>query len=127
MKMVRLVARTNGIQPLALWGDLLLLPTANCLLFFLLPLLARRLLTSYFFLPLLIKFNVLKTKFILLVIALGFSFSSTSLFAQKDKKKKPEPVFSSARMAEAERIFTEGEKFYILEDYTKALFYFQQV
>ncbi len=30
-------------------------------------------------------------------------------------------------MAEAERIFTEGEKFYILEDYTKALFYFQQV
>jgi tetratricopeptide (TPR) repeat protein len=30
-------------------------------------------------------------------------------------------------MAEAERIFTEGEKFFILEDYTKALFYFQQV
>ncbi len=30
-------------------------------------------------------------------------------------------------MAEAERIFTEGEKFFVLEDYTKALFYFQQV
>jgi len=47
--------------------------------------------------------------------------------AQKDKKKKAEPVYSSARIAEAERIFTEGEKFFILEDYTKALFYFQQV
>ena len=47
--------------------------------------------------------------------------------AQKDKKKKSEPVYSSARIAEAERIFTEGEKFFILEDYTKALFYFQQV
>ncbi len=36
-------------------------------------------------------------------------------------------MLSSARIAEAERIFTEGEKFYILEDYTKALLYFQQV
>lgn len=35
-------------------------------------------------------------------------------------------MLSAARVAEAERIFTEGEKFYILEDYTKALFYFQQ-
>ncbi len=35
-------------------------------------------------------------------------------------------MFSSARIAEAERIFTEGEKYFILEDYTKALFYFQQ-
>jgi tetratricopeptide (TPR) repeat protein len=69
----------------------------------------------------------LKTKITLLFIALGFSFSSFSSYAQKDRKKKPEPVFSSARIAEAERIFTEGEKFYILEDYTKALFYFQQV
>lgn len=73
------------------------------------------------------KRNVLKTKVTLLLLTLGFTFSSFSTHAQKDRKKKPEPVFSSARMAEAERIFTEGEKFYILEDYTKALFYFQQV
>jgi len=53
--------------------------------------------------------------------------SSLSAYAQREKKRKPEPVFASARIAEAERIFTEGEKFYILEDYTKALFYFQQV
>jgi len=68
------------------------------------------------------KSNVLKTKVTLLFIILGFSFSSFFCLAQKERKKKPDPVFSSARMAEAERIFTEGEKFFILEDYTKALF-----
>jgi len=70
---------------------------------------------------------VLKTKFTLILVTLGLSFSSFSCLAQKEKKKKSEPVYSSARIAEAERIFTEGEKFFILEDYTKALFYFQQV
>ena len=70
---------------------------------------------------------MLKTKFTLILVTLGLSFSSFSCLAQKEKKKKSEPVYSSARIAEAERIFTEGEKFFILEDYTKALFYFQQV
>ncbi len=70
---------------------------------------------------------MLKTKIILFVITLGLSLSSFNSWAQRERKKKPEPVYSSARIAEAERIFTEGEKFFILEDYSKALFYFQQV
>ena len=73
------------------------------------------------------KFIVLKTKITLLCLTLVLSLSSLLTYAQKEKKKKTEPAYSSARIAEAERIFTEGEKFFILEDYTKALFYFQQV
>jgi len=69
----------------------------------------------------------LKTKLVILLSTLGLSFLSLPSYSQKDRKKKSEPVYSSARIAEAERIFTEGEKFYILEDYAKALFYFQQV
>ena len=34
---------------------------------------------------------------------------------------------SDARLREAEFFFTEGEKYFILEDYTKALLYFQRV
>jgi tetratricopeptide (TPR) repeat protein len=46
-------------------------------------------------------------------------------FAQRDKKKKPDAgKLSSARLSEAESVFTEGEKFFILEDYSKALLYF---
>jgi len=63
----------------------------------------------------------LKTKYFLL---LGL-FISFSVFAQKGKKKK-ENAPSVASAVEAERMFTEGEKNFILEDYTKALFYFQQ-
>jgi tetratricopeptide (TPR) repeat protein len=45
--------------------------------------------------------------------------------AQRDKKKRPESGnLSSARLSEAEAVFIEGEKFYILEDYSKALLYF---
>lgn len=69
----------------------------------------------------------MKTKVTLLFITFGCFVISFTSFAQKDKRRKTEPVFSSARIAEAERIFTEGEKFFILEDYAKALFYFQQV
>jgi len=52
--------------------------------------------------------------------------TATVSFAQKDKKKKtPEP--SEARLREAEFYFIEGEKYFILEDYAKALLYFQRV
>lgn len=48
--------------------------------------------------------------------------------AQRDKKKRTEDErVSSARLREAEFFFTEGEKYFILEDYTKALMYFQRV
>ncbi len=52
--------------------------------------------------------------------------NAPTTFAQKDKKKKtPEP--SETRLREAEFYFIEAEKYFILEDYTKALFYFQRV
>ncbi len=70
---------------------------------------------------------VLKTNVFISLLMLALSFSSLPSSAQKEKKRKSILALSSARMAEAERIFTEGEKFYILEDYAKALSYFQQV
>jgi tetratricopeptide (TPR) repeat protein len=55
------------------------------------------------------------------------SFSST--YAQRDKKNKKQTDFklSDARLREAEFFFTEGQKYFILEDYTKALLYYQRV
>ena len=55
------------------------------------------------------------------------SFSPT--YAQRDKKNKKQTDFklSEARLREAEFFFTEGQKYFILEDYTKALLYFQRV
>lgn len=48
-------------------------------------------------------------------------------FAQRDRKRKQvETKPSDARLREAEFFFIEGEKFFILEDYTKALVYFQR-
>jgi tetratricopeptide (TPR) repeat protein len=44
---------------------------------------------------------------------------------QRDKKKKQDQgKLSSARLSEAEAFFIEGEKFFVLEDYSKALLYF---
>lgn len=51
--------------------------------------------------------------------------SATSVWGQR--KKKPDPVQASgSRNREAEFYFTEGEKFFILEDYAKALMYYQR-
>ncbi len=49
--------------------------------------------------------------------------------AQREKKTKKQGDFklSEARLREAEYFFTEGQKYFILEDYTKALLYFQRV
>ena len=50
-----------------------------------------------------------------------------SSYAQRDKKKKSnDPRLSEPRLREAEFFFTEGEKYFILEDYTKALLYYQR-
>src|ERR1700754_3760389 len=60
---------------------------------------------------------------ILAILALNF-YS----FAQRDRRKKPEESQGQdAKLREAEFFFTEGEKYFILEDYTKALLYFQRV
>ena len=51
-------------------------------------------------------------------------FAFTSVFAQKkddDRSMTPE-----MRAANAEALFAEGEKFYVLEDYEKALHYFKR-
>src|SRR5688500_7784083 len=49
-----------------------------------------------------------------------------SVSAQR-KKKDPGDVYASGiKLREAEFYFTEGEKFFILEDYAKALLYYQR-
>lgn len=49
-------------------------------------------------------------------------------FAQRDKKRKEGDARpSDARLREAEFFFTEAEKYFILEDYTKAFITFQRV
>ncbi len=48
--------------------------------------------------------------------------------AQKERRKKPSDAQSNdMRLREAEFFFTEGEKYFMLEDYTKALLFFQRV
>lgn len=46
--------------------------------------------------------------------------------AQRKKKTSDEAHASGIKLREAEFYFTEGEKFYILEDYAKALLYYQR-
>jgi tetratricopeptide (TPR) repeat protein len=46
--------------------------------------------------------------------------------AQKRKKNAGEAITSISRAREAELYFTEGEKYFILEDYAKALFYYEK-
>jgi tetratricopeptide (TPR) repeat protein len=48
------------------------------------------------------------------------------VWAQKKRKADPEVQASGSKVREAEFYFTEGEKFFILEDYAKALMYYQR-
>lgn len=68
----------------------------------------------------------MNAKSFLIILLVGLCSFDSPLFAQKGKKKPKDGVYAAASATEAERIFTEGEKNFILEDYTKALFYFQQ-
>lgn len=61
---------------------------------------------------------------ILFIALLG---QSSIGLAQRDRRKKVDDTPSEARLREAEFYFIEAEKYYILEDYTKALLYFQRV
>ncbi len=72
---------------------------------------------------------MIKTKRIALTLLITFLVVTSPAFAQRDKKNKKISDFklSDARLREAEFFFTEGEKYFILEDYTKALLYFQRV
>jgi tetratricopeptide (TPR) repeat protein len=53
-------------------------------------------------------------------------FLSFSVEAQKKKRSFNDAQPQSAKLREAEFYFTEGEKYFILEDYAKALLYYQK-
>ena len=62
--------------------------------------------------------------YLLVIIVLTASLFATNLHAQKSKSKKEK--LTEKRLREAEFFFTEGEKYYILEDFAKALVLFQK-
>jgi tetratricopeptide (TPR) repeat protein len=64
-----------------------------------------------------------------LLALLTLAVPANSAFAQKDKKKKTgeNQPSQAARIRQAEFYFADGEKYFILEDYSKALLYFQRV
>jgi tetratricopeptide (TPR) repeat protein len=64
-----------------------------------------------------------KSAFFIFLAILVLNISS---FAQRGRKRSDDQS-QDAKLREAEFFFTEGEKYYILEDYTKALLYFQRV
>lgn len=67
---------------------------------------------------------VFKTGFPVFFLACCFILPLGSI-AQRKKKDEPAPV-ASVKLREAEFYFTEGEKHFILEDYAKALLYYQK-
>ena len=66
---------------------------------------------------------LIHNKIFLLVLFL--TLLNTSVFSQRDKKKIS-GVSDDLRLAQSEAFFVEGEKYFILEDYTKALMFFQR-
>ncbi len=59
----------------------------------------------------------------MLIFLLG-AFTPISVVAQKNKRGSSD--LDAKKLREAEFLFTEGEKFFILEDYSKALHYYQK-
>lgn len=59
-----------------------------------------------------------------LITLLAFNFLSAA--AQREKKKSTPVVSDELKLAQAESYFVEGEKYFILEDYSKALAFFQR-
>lgn len=71
---------------------------------------------------------LVKIKSSLLIALLLVVAGQVTVIAQRDKRKRTEPETSrKTRDAESESYFTEGMKYFILEDYTKALGAFQRV
>jgi tetratricopeptide (TPR) repeat protein len=69
-----------------------------------------------------VKFRLIYRGILFLGIVL---LPGTRVLAQKDKRKNMASS-SSARLPEAEYRFTEGEKYFILDDYAKAFVFFQR-
>lgn len=65
-------------------------------------------------------------RLVLLITLLTAGAATLPVHAQR-KKSGNETASSDARLREAEFFFTEAEKYFILEDYAKALLYFQRV
>ncbi len=65
-------------------------------------------------------------RFISFILLLFLLFvADFSALAQRERRKKGgEPPSKAMRASETEAAFTEGEKYFILEDYSKALLYF---
>lgn len=61
---------------------------------------------------------------LLLLAVIGLT--GTAGWAQRDKKKPEATLSDERRLARAEELFVEGQKYYLLEDFSKALAYFQQ-
>lgn len=61
-----------------------------------------------------------------LIIAVLILTVPLSVCAQRKKKDSNDVFASGLKLREAEFYFTEGEKFFILEDYAKALLYYQR-
>ncbi len=70
---------------------------------------------------------MIKNNSFIVLIAFFTLLTTTTLFAQKKKAPVEVKTTSEARLREAEFFFTEGQKYFILEDYTKALVYFLRV
>jgi tetratricopeptide (TPR) repeat protein len=63
----------------------------------------------------------------LAILSFLFTVCHFTSHGQRERKRKMETVNSpSVRLSEAEAVFIEGEKFFILEDYSKALLYFSR-
>jgi tetratricopeptide (TPR) repeat protein len=69
--------------------------------------------------------KLLKINIVLKVLIMLALFLPATAFSQK-KKRGGEESAMGIRLREAEFYFTEGEKFFILEDYAKALVYYQR-
>ncbi len=70
------------------------------------------------------------TKKILFIffVSLFILLPESSLLAQKKRgQPQPQPFSAQARLREAEFLFTEAQKYFILEDFAKSLLYFQRV
>ncbi|HEU5289824.1 MAG TPA: tetratricopeptide repeat protein [Cyclobacteriaceae bacterium] len=69
---------------------------------------------------------IIRKKYIPFFLLLLFMVVFTTMTSAQRKKKSSESPIASVRLREAEFYFTEGEKYFILEDYAKALIYYQK-
>ena len=65
------------------------------------------------------------TKILVILLNLGLLFPAFTSWAQRDKKKSG-VLSDDFKHTQAEAFFVEGEKYFILEDYSKALLFFQR-